>query len=863
MKKAAKYSTPMMQQWAAIKKEYTDSLLFFRLGDFYELFEEDAEIGAEVLDITLTSRPRGKDGKIPMAGMPYHAVDNYLSKLVKAGYKVAICEQVSQPQQGGIVEREVVRIVTPGTILDEKSLNKKQNNFLISLCTDKTFLGIAACDISTGHFEVKQIEVDELPLQLIEEISRINPAECILPLEHYEDTEILRSLKHKKNINIFEFKNWDSYAKSSEEFLKDHFNVKTLNHFNIHNKSLACKAAASLLGYLKETQKSELKHIKKIISSDTNDFVSLDRATITNLEIFSTLRDRETHGSLLSLVDNTKTAMGGRLLKHWIISPLKEKRGINNRLNIVEELIKNNNKHLEMLEILKNINDIERILAKVSSGLANPRDLISLKESLRHALSIKHKLVNFNSELALNIQENISSNLKNLITLINNSILDEPSIHIKDGNIIKTGFDKKLDKLKSSISIDHDWILNLEAKEKKRTNISTLKVGFNKVFGYYIEISKSNASSAPADYIRKQTLVNGERFITPELKKREEKILKADEKIKQLEYEIFNKIIKEILRYTEDIQTTANQIAITDVLTNFASLATENNYVKPKILYSNEIRIKKSRHPVVERILSSGQFVPNDITIKPSKQNLLLITGPNMAGKSVLMRQVALIVLMAQIGSFVPASSAHIGITDKIFVRSGASDVISSGLSTFMLEMVEAAYILNNATRKSLIIMDEIGRGTSTYDGISIAWAVAEYLIKNGSPKTLFATHYHELQKLEEKHPKKIVNYSMQIEDPSAGSGQANSEPIFLYNFVKGAADHSFGIAVAKMAGVPMPVIKNAKKILKKLENPSASSEQAKINKNIKNLISKIDINNTTPLEALRMLEKLKKLNEF
>lgn len=855
MKKTA-FSTPMMQQYMSIKSEYPDALLFFRLGDFYELFMQDAEIGAEVLDITLTARPRGKDGKIPMAGVPYHAVDNYLSKLVKAGYKVAICEQVSEPDGKGIVEREVVRVITPGTILDEKALQRKTNNYLISLLTDGSYLAIAACDISTGYFQVKQTETDELLLDIIEEINKLQPAECILPSLHYEDPDILKALKHDRSINIFEYKKWDSFADSAADYLQEHFNVKTLSHFNIHSKTLAQKASAALLGYLKETQKSALSHIKKISYADNENSVVIDSSTITNLEIFSTIRDRESKGALISVIDRTKTAMGGRLLKQWLISPLKSKEEINKRLELVDELSKNSDLSNKLASILKNINDVERILARIASGLANPRDIISLKESLKQVLDIKTIVKQCESDLALEYERNISKKIQTIVDLIEKSILDEPSIHLKDGGIVKIGFDKKLDSLKSSISSDQEWILNLEKKEKSKLSLSSLKVGFNKVFGYYIEISKGQAKNAPKSYIRKQTLVNAERFITPELKKREEKILSAEEKIKAREYEIFMDVVEKILRQTDTIQSASVQIAQVDVLLNFAEIAQSYDYTKPNLLYSNELHIKAGRHPVVEQILPTGKFVPNDVIIKPAKQNLLLITGPNMAGKSVLMRQVALIVLLAQIGCFVPASSARIGIVDRIFVRSGASDVITSGLSTFMMEMVETSYILNHATKKSLIIMDEIGRGTSTYDGISIAWAVAEYLTKL-SPKTLFATHYHELQKLEKEIPSKIANWRMAIEKRKEG-------PVFLYQFERGGAPHSFGVEVAKMAGIPKTVINNASKLLDKFENKNdeLNNETKLENKALEKIVKKIDVNNTTPIEALKLIDKIKKVYE-
>jgi len=846
------FSTPMMQQYAAIKDNYPDALLFFRLGDFYELFMDDAELGAQILDITLTARPRGKDGKIPMAGVPYHAVDNYISKLVKAGHKVAICEQVSDPKPGDIVQREVVRVVTPATVMDEKSLSRKSHNYLISVLSDESFLAIAACDISTGHFHVKQFEHEDMALDIIEEITKINPAECILPASHYNNPEILKAIKTIPEINIYEYKNWDEHAGSADAKLKEHFGVATLKSFSISELELAKSASAAILGYLKEHQKSDLSHIKKIALADSESIVQLDRSSITNLELFSTIRDNDTQGSLLSVIDQTKTAMGGRLLKQWLIAPLRDKEDINRRLEYVDELYSDMKLREDILATLKHINDLERITARFASSLANPRDAISLSLSLQKVLDVKSIIDTCAAEIATTLSLDISNTLSELVDLISNSIKAEPSVHLKDGGIIKKGYDKKLDSLNAAIHKDRQWISELENKEKQKTGISTLKVGYNKVFGYYIEISNSNISLAPNEYIRKQTLVGGERFITPELKKREEKILKIEEQIKQYEYTLYINIVEKIVRCTDDIQRASHSIATIDVLSNFAEIAYRNNYVKPTLLYSNELLLKKSRHPVLEKLMPVGEFVANNVDIKPSKHSLLLITGPNMAGKSVLMRQVALVVLMAQVGSFVPAEKARIGIVDRIFVRSGASDIISSGLSTFMVEMVETAYILNHATRKSLIIMDEIGRGTSTYDGISIAWAVAENLIQF-SPKTLFATHYHELQQLEKLHPKKIANYKMAIEN-------TNGVPEFLYTFERGASPHSFGIAVARMAGVPNSVINNAQKKLKKLESTSKQSGASVSNRD--KLINDIDINKITPLEALELLSKIQHVKD-
>jgi DNA mismatch repair protein MutS len=858
------FSTPMMKQYMEIKKQYSDCLLFFRMGDFYELFLDDAQVGAKVLNITLTGRPKGKDGRIPMAGVPFHAVDVYLNKLVKAGYKVAICEQVSLPSNKGIIDREVVRIVTPGTILDENALNKKENNFISTIIIENNSFAIAWADLSTGYLSgIERESLDPLS-EIQQELSKIHPVECIIPEDLYNDIDVLKALSKEKGVNLYPFPEWDTYSTRSTDVLKKHFAVSTLSAFALNDKPLLNQALAVLIGYFQQTQKSSLSHIKKFTPQNNTQIVSLDRSTIINLELFTTIREHDTKGSLLSVIDQTITAMGGRLLKSYLSQPLINKESIEERLDAVENFFNKTELKNLFRELSKQIPDIERLLSRISIGLSNGRDLNNLKTALQTILEIKHLLKEESTLLIKKTNLQISTDLNKIIKLIETTIVDEPpAVDVKNGRLIKRGVSQKLDKLHQAISSSKIWIENLEKTERERTGIGSLKVRFNKVFGYYIEISNSNLSAAPLDYLRKQTLVNGERFITPELKHHEEIILSAEEKINALEYEIFLKTIDEILAHTQIIQESAHAIAILDVMTTFAEIAEKENYTKPKLLISGELMIKNGRHPVVEKLLEYGQFVPNDVTFNKSNAQLLLITGPNMAGKSVYIRQVALIALLAQIGSFVPAESAKITPVDRIFVRSGASDVITSGLSTFMVEMVETAFILNHASEKSLIVMDEIGRGTSTYDGISIAWAIAEYLVTHYKipPKTLFATHYHELQQLETNFPQSVKNYSMSVV-------QKKDAPIFLYTINPQAASHSFGVAVAKLAGIPTEIITNANQKLEsfelnksdtlsqnlKLKSDQKTNSQSVVLKELETL----DILSITPLDALNKLAELK-----
>ena len=900
------FTTPMMKQYLEIKKQYMDCLLFYRMGDFYELFLDDALIGSEVMNITLTSRPKGKDGRIPMAGVPFHAVDIYIAKLVKAGHKVAICEQMTLPNKKGIIKREVIRTVTPGTMLDEKTLEKKENNYIISLSITESVLAISIADISTGYFAVKELPFDTLATTLQNELAGIRPSECILSTALYNNTSLLEILHRQPNMNIYCFQEWEQWSRSAKQILQQHFQVTTLEGFGIEDQIMGQQAAAALIGYLQQTQKSQIGHIKKIqqIVSDTS--LQLDRSTILNLELFSTIREQNSKGSVLSVIDQTMTPMGGRMLKNWLRVPLYDKEKIIERHDSVEILLEQQSLRSQLREKLRTLADIERILSRLTVKIGNARDIVNLKNSLQTILEIKEQLTDTPRHsgdpsadqgsrikgrswtnpddtkkqiLLQKLQATLTNELQEIINYIKKNIQPEPPIDLRSGGMIKKNVDAELDRLHAIIDTSKIWMTEFEQTERERSGIGSLKVRFNSVFGFYIEVSKSHLSTIPDNYQRKQTLVNGERFITPELKVQENIVLAAEEKMQELEYQLFWKVLEHILSFTEIIQSAAESIATLDSLLSLAEVAEKRHYVRAE--FSDEkLMIKEGRHPVVETLLIDQRFVPNDTWLENDKQSLLLITGPNMAGKSVYIRQVALIVLLNQIGSFVPASEAKLPLVDRVFVRSGASDVITEGLSTFMVEMVETAYILHHATEKSLIIMDEIGRGTSTYDGISIAWAVADYLATKfvSTPKTLFATHYHELQKLEEEHPHSIKNYHMSIESK-------NSQPIFLHTLLPGGASHSFGIAVARLAGVPEEVEEKAKQMLDNLERRSGNSSsfweartspesvqqfdpgQARmtellpeglINHLIHKELQELDILQMTPLSALNKLAELK-----
>lgn len=866
-------ATPMMEQYSKIKKMHEDAILLFRLGDFYEMFGEDALKASKLLDITLTSRNKG-DSKIPMCGVPYHAVENYIARLTKQGEKVAVCDQTSDPNLPGIVERKVTKIITPGTTLNDSILDNKSNNYLISIVKGDLGFGFAYADITTGDFAAAEVESEK---DLFEEIAKLSPSECILEY-CLNESEFAGTLKaFFENTYFFPYETY----KNSEELLKSHFKVSSLSGFGFKDNSLAAEAAGFLLSYLLDTQKNDLKHINKLTRYSTGEYMPLDESTMRNLEITSTMRDRNREGSLISIIDNTKTAMGGRKLKFHLTHPLVSINKIKERLESVNELTKNEELLSSLTDELKNISDIERIISRLSLGSGNARDLISLKNSLKKISELKKYLKEANSVLLKNLYKSFDE-LSSLTNLIEKAIIEEPPAKVTEGGMIKDGYNTELDELKTISREGKNFIKNLQKDEIKRTGINSLKVKYNKVFGYYIEVSKANLDMVPDNYIRKQTLVNAERYITPELKSYEEKILNAEEKIYEIEYRLFNEILNTVIAETDIIQKNANIIALVDVLCSHAITAKSNNYCMPDIKEEDKIKINAGRHPVVEQMTFSRDFIPNDIILDNSDNSLLLITGPNMGGKSTILRQTALIVLLAHTGSFVPADSARICLVDRIFTRVGASDNLIKGQSTFMVEMQEAANILNNATSKSLIILDEIGRGTSTYDGVSIAWAITEYIHNKLRAKTLFASHYHELISVVSNLPR-AQNYCVSVKEKEG-------HVIFLYKLEKGGIDKSYGIEVAKIAGIPEEVLEKAKYILNDLEenvvdknikktvtNPHyripenqmdlfGNAEIIKefernkkgLNK-IKEELDRIDINNLTPLEALKKLDELKR----
>lgn len=864
--------TPLMRQYFKIKSEYPDTILFFRVGDFFETFEDDAKIASKVLGITLTKRSNGAAGDVPLAGFPHHAVDSYLPKLVRAGYRVAICEQMEDPKFAkGIVKREVVEVVTPGVTLSDKLLDHKKNNYLAAIFISNELVGISFSDVSTGDFFVFESKFNELS----ENIQLINPSEI---LYQRKDKETLEKILYKygASIRLTKIEDWIFNLDFAKDILLNHFKTVTLKGFGIERLTSGLVAAGVVLHYLNETQKVNLSHINKISLYNPTDYMILDYATKRNLEIISSMQDGGKEGSLLSVLDETQTAMGGRLLKSWVSAPLRNVSAIKQRQNAVEELFNKKNKRKELLEILKEVGDLERLISKISTGKANPRDVVALKLSLEKIPKIKELLQDFSDSTLKKIYQSFED-LSDAVNKISEAILDNPSTSLNEGGIIKSGYSAELDELREIAFNAKDYLANLQQKERERTQIPSLKVSYNKVFGYYIEISNAHKNKIPDNYIRKQTLVNSERYITPELKEFEEKILNAEERINTIEYQLFNEIRIYVAQKTFEIQKNAKLIAMLDVFNSFAEVTDKYNYTKPEINSGDEINIKKGRHPVVERILPPGEkFTPNDCLLNNENQQIILLTGPNMAGKSVYLRQVGLIVLLAQIGSFVPAESATIGVVDRIFTRVGASDNISAGESTFLVEMQEAANILNNATSKSLILLDEIGRGTSTFDGISIAWAITEYLHENPNvaAKTLFATHYHELNEMADLFPR-IKNYKVEVRE-------YDDKVIFLHRVNPGKADHSYGIQVAMMAGLPSFVTNRAKEILTNLESKELTPYEVKKERlrklrsetdNQINLfefredkfreeLRNIEIDSLTPLEALNKLSELKKKME-
>jgi len=862
--------SPMMQHYLDTKEQYKDCILFYRLGDFYEMFFDDAILTSRELELTLTGKDCGQEERAPMCGIPYHAAETYVARLIAKGYKVAICEQLEDPKEAkGIVKRDVIRVVTPGTLIETNLLEEKKNNYIMAIYKNAIYYGLAVCDLSTGDFFATQIKGTNNFSRLLDEISRYSPSEIIVNQMVADSSEEMAKIKERFEMYLSTYRE-DAFSQDVQSLQEKYHivNEKGDTIEDISEEVLVVAACHGLLAYLLETQKTNLDHINKITLYQITKYMSLDVNARRNLEITEKMRDKSKRGTLLWCLDKTATSMGGRLLRRWLNDPLLDVCEINARLDAVAELKEDFMRKGDILEKLKKVYDIERLTGKISYGSANGRDLISLKNSVRQIPDVKKALENSKSELLQTIQRELDE-LTDIDQMIEHAIVDEPPISVKEGGLIKLGYDEEIDKLKTATTEGKNWILQLEADEKEKTGIKGLKVGYNKVFGYYLEVTKSNLSMVPDRYIRKQTLTGAERYITEELKTLENQILGAEEKVIQLEYNAFAKIREDIEKEIPRLQKSATLIATLDVLCSFATVAEDLNYTRPIVDNSGEIQIEEGRHPVIEKMLPAGSFVGNDTKLDKKENRLAIITGPNMAGKSTYMRQVALITLMAQVGSFVPAAHAKIGVVDKIFTRVGASDDLSMGQSTFMVEMMEVAEILREATANSLVVLDEIGRGTSTYDGTSIAWAVAEYIsdLEKCGAKTLFATHYHELIDLEDKL-EGVKNYSVAVKEKG-------EDIIFLRKIVAGGTDESYGVHVAKLAGVPQVVTKRANEILKSLERKSMLADKAQEKENKKQTsgqldlynyklaelaheLDKIDINQLTPIDALNELMKIK-----
>ena len=849
--------SPMMQEYVKTKEEYKDCILFYRLGDFYEMFFDDALTASKELEITLTGKDCGLEERAPMCGVPYHAADTYVNKLIEKGYKVAICEQVSDPKTTkGLVKREVIRVVTPGTVLDAVSLDETKNNYIMSIVFTEDHFGCAIADITTGDCYVTEIDRTQ---KMLDEINKFTPAEII-----------------RLNIYVNSLESWHFDQDTCERALKDHFHVSTLEGIGLKDYDSGMIASGALFLYLTETQKSAMSHMTSIHPYSADKYMLIDSSSRRNLELVETLREKQKRGSLLWVLDKTRTAMGARTLRSYVEQPLIDKNAIEERLDAIEELNKNALLREEIREYLGPIYDLERLVSRISYKSANPRDLVAFRSSLHMLPYIKDLLKEFHSSLLTQIFQDLDA-MEDLEDLVVRAIVEEPPLAMKDGGIIREGYNEEVDQYRRSKSEGKQWLSQLEAKERERTGIKTMKVKYNRVFGYYLEVTNSFKDLVPEDYIRKQTLVNAERYVTPELKELENLILGAEDKLYALEYELFCQVRDAVGKEVVRIQKTAKAVATLDAILSLALVAERNNYVRPKINTTGVIDIKNGRHPVVEQMIENDMFIANDTYLDNHKKRISVITGPNMAGKSTYMRQTALIVLMAQLGSFVPAEKANIGIVDRIFTRVGASDDLASGQSTFMVEMTEVANILRNATSQSLLILDEIGRGTSTFDGLSIAWAVIEHISnpKLLGAKTLFATHYHELTELEGKIPG-VNNYCVAVKEKG-------DDIVFLRKIVKGGADRSYGIQVARLAGVPESVLKRAKELADELVASDITAavrdltEPKKKNKftydqvdmeqmslfdtvqddDIIAEIRDLDVTNLTPMDALNFLYRL------
>lgn len=866
--------TPMMRQYLEIKSAYPDSILFFRLGDFYEMFLEDAVVAARVLDITLTSRNKGADDEIPLCGIPYHSCQPYIARLVENGYKVAICEQVEDPKQAkGIVRREVVRVVTPGLVVDSDSLRPKENNFLMTMVpvADDRF-GIAVVDITTGEFKVTEVS----NLQgARSEITSFQPSEIVIPegASGVEMQQTLQDLLEGRLVSLVP--EWVCEIDRCRELLKALYQTSNLDSLGCSGQPGAIAAAGALLHYLEETQKGKLEHLQRPATYHNNEFMVLDDATRRNLELVASLHDGGRKGSLLGVLDRTVTAMGGRKLRNWINQPLVQVELIRLRQQGVAELVDNELARNRLREALDGVYDLERLNAKLAMANANAKDLVALKNSLARLPELCDELVGCSASLLLQLERQIDP-LDDIAQLVAAAIHDDPPFVLREGGLIRDGYHAELDELRSITREGKGWIVKLEQRERERTGIANLKIRYNRVFGYYLEVTKSHIDKVPDDYQRRQTLANAERYITAELQEYEAKVLGAEEKIVELEYQLFQQVRLQVVEQGRRIQQTASALASLDVVTALADLAHDRQYVVPEVDDSRVLTMTDGRHPVVESMSLDERFVPNDVELDTEQNQLLIITGPNMAGKSTYMRQVALITLLAQMGSLVPARAARIGVVDRIFTRVGASDNLARGQSTFMVEMTETANILNHATPRSLIILDEIGRGTSTFDGVSIAWSVAEYLHDHApvAAKTLFATHYHELTDLALTR-ERVKNYNIAVKE-------WNDQIVFLRRIVKGGTSHSYGIQVARLAGLPAPVIDRAKEVLRNLESgefvgdgqprlargktPTSVSPQLPLfaasgqDTLLRNKLEETDVSVMTPIEALNFVDQLKKM---
>ena len=851
--------TPMIEQYLSIKREQQEAILLFRLGDFYEMFFEDAQTASRELDIVLTSRDGGA-AKIPMCGVPHHAVNNYISRLINKGYKVAICDQVENPKNStGIVKREVTKIITPGTILDDTMLDEGKNNFLAAVVDEDGVIGLAHIDISTGAFLVTEMSGPESKSLLDCELQRLEPAECLLPAGSSLDSLWQDNFSYQGMI-ITKLVEGTGSLEDAGQILKKHLGVVSLDGYGLESYTAGVKAASTIISFLNATQKTKLNHIRTISIYNNNSFMELDAFTRRNLELTSSLREGKKEGTLLEILDQCRTPMGKRTIRKWLEQPLTDINQINKRLEATEELVNVMKLRQESRELLNKIYDLERLAGKLGSGIVTPKDLLALKYSLLVLPVLKDVLSNCTSPL---LKELSGLNpLPDVYEIIDKAVSEDAPLFIKEGGIIKEGYNDEIDELKHLSSEGKSWLVDYENREKERTGIRSLKVGFNRVFGYYIEIGNANRNLIPQDYIRKQTLVNAERFITEELKNYEEKILGAREKLYELEYNCFLDIRSQLQEYIGSIQESARVIAILDVLASLAQVAYLNDYIRPVLSQDGKIQVKSGRHPVVEKSLQNIRFVPNDINMDNDNARFAIITGPNMGGKSTYMRQTAILVIMAQMGSFIPADEAKIGIVDRIFTRVGASDDLAAGQSTFMVEMLELAKIINSASKDSLVILDEIGRGTSTYDGLSIAQAASEFIHDKIGSKTLFATHYHELTRLAEEY-RGIFNLSVSVVE----SGE---NVTFLKKVLPGKADKSYGIHVAKLAGVPNKVISRAYDILIGLEKDE--SKHTKIDFQQMSLfqedtspivaeLKELNVDSLSPREALMILYRWKEEN--